>query len=483
MRRYFKQLMFFIHRWTGLLMSLLFVMWFVSGFVMIYHSFPKPQPNNYFHGLGNILGHESLLAPDPLIQESGSTLYTLEVLNGEPVYRLPGRPGKVYDAKTLSEISPLSKDACAVIVSSVNTAKVGRVEELNDYDQWIPWEYYQDYFPIQKFWLDDAKGTQLYVSARKGCIVQETTSLSRSMAWLGAIPHWMYFKALRLKAQLWSSVVIWISAIGCLACLSGIIVGLIRIRKRKISPYRKATLRWHHLTGLFFGLFVFTYILSGLMSLADIPDWLVKQESDVNYHQIWNGPRQLPNESVSQSVEKILTRKELEPIKRIICRDVMGRIFYEVYTKYPNQSECYIVDERSLRPLPPIAPLVIEKRMDKVLPQKQYSIHLLQNYTNYYQPSKGRDLPLPVYCINFKDEYHTKLFVSPKTGEMLKVVNNTTRLGWWLYKGLHTCKFSFLSDYEGWRQLWMILISIGGTIVSITSCVLGIKLIRKKIRS
>ncbi|MCT4643818.1 MAG: hypothetical protein N4A74_02440 [Carboxylicivirga sp.] len=478
MIKYIKQLMFFIHRWTGLLMSLFFVVWFVSGIVMIYHSFPKPQPQKYYHGLNVISGYDSLPTPTALFKQSGDVLFSLEMLNGEPIYRMPGRLGKVYNAKTLKEVSELKKEECESIVKSVFSAPINRYKVINDFDQWIPWSYYEAYFPIYKFWLDDAKGTQLYVSASKGCIVQETTSLSRTMAWFGAIPHWMYFKALRLKVQLWSSVVIWISAIGCIACLSGLIVGLVRLRKGKISPYRKATLRWHHISGLTFGLIVFSFILSGLMSLADVPTWLVSKEKDFDYNSVWNSSDRTITKEATLNLYEILSQKANN--KRIICRNAMGRIFYEVYTKSPNQSECYIVDEQ-VKPLPAIESTFIENWMAEALPHKQYSIHFVQDYTNYYQPSKRYDLPLPVCCLNLKDEFQTKLFVCPKTGRLLKVVNNSSRLGWWLYKGLHTFKFSFMSGYEGWRQLWMILISIGGTIVSITSFILGIKMIRKKI--
>ena len=37
----FTRFMFTLHRVTGTLLSLLFVCWFVSGMVMIYHGFPR----------------------------------------------------------------------------------------------------------------------------------------------------------------------------------------------------------------------------------------------------------------------------------------------------------------------------------------------------------------------------------------------------------------------------------------------------------
>jgi len=37
----FSRIMFTIHRVLGTLLSVLFLMWFVSGIVMIYHGFPS----------------------------------------------------------------------------------------------------------------------------------------------------------------------------------------------------------------------------------------------------------------------------------------------------------------------------------------------------------------------------------------------------------------------------------------------------------
>jgi hypothetical protein len=48
--------------------------------------------------------------------------------------------------------------------------------------------------PLWKFsW---SNGEQIYVSSVTGDVVQDTTRASRFWAYLGAIPHWMYFTPL-----------------------------------------------------------------------------------------------------------------------------------------------------------------------------------------------------------------------------------------------------------------------------------------------
>ena len=49
-----------------------------------------------------------------------------------------------------------------------------------------------------------------------------------------------------------------------------------RNRHSKFSPYRKRWYHWHYVSGIFFGIFVLTFTFSGMMSLADIPEWIHK---------------------------------------------------------------------------------------------------------------------------------------------------------------------------------------------------------------
>ena len=133
-------------------------------------------------------------------------------------------------------------------------------------------------FPIYKYYFDDEEQHQLYLSSKSGKVLQRTDQKSRFWAWIGAIPHWIYFTSLRQDAKLWSQVVIWLSGIGCLMCLAG---GYLAIRDLRLAcrrgkgltPYKKFWYKWHHLAGTLFGLFVLTFAFSGRMSLANVQDF------------------------------------------------------------------------------------------------------------------------------------------------------------------------------------------------------------------
>ena len=96
------------------------------------------------------------------------------------------------------------------------------IEPIDDVDQWTI--QLRGSRPLWKYrW---ASGEEVYVSQASGEVVQYTTPGSRVGAYLGPIPHWLYFTPLRKHASQWSTLVIWLSALGTATALVGIILGL-----------------------------------------------------------------------------------------------------------------------------------------------------------------------------------------------------------------------------------------------------------------
>lgn len=89
-----------------------------------------------------------------------------------------------------------------------------RVDSLNRLDQWIPFGYLTKEFPIYKFSFEDDARQEMYISSKSGKVLQWTDRNSRFWAWLGAIPHWVYFTSLRQNQALWINFMIWASGLG-----------------------------------------------------------------------------------------------------------------------------------------------------------------------------------------------------------------------------------------------------------------------------
>jgi hypothetical protein len=211
-----------LHRWWGVAFCLFFAMWFASGIVM--HFVPFPARNKAATIAGRTEAHTEEAARNVAAGYARSN--GLEVLH----------------------------------------ARAERV----DYDQWTVSGEYDSDRPLFRVALNDAAGTELYVSSTGGDIVLVTTRRIRILNYLGSIAHWIYPTALRHHAEVWRSFLWWLSLIGTIGMGLGIVIGITRLG----TPIRKKTAYqglqfWHHALGLLFAPFIFAWIFSGFLSLAE----------------------------------------------------------------------------------------------------------------------------------------------------------------------------------------------------------------------
>ena len=89
----FKRILLNIHKVLGLILCLLFFMWFISGFVMIYHGFPKVSSQDRLKIKevinGDLKGVEELIQtlPDTAILSGLS----VDMYLGSPTFHLRGK--------------------------------------------------------------------------------------------------------------------------------------------------------------------------------------------------------------------------------------------------------------------------------------------------------------------------------------------------------------------------------------------------------
>jgi hypothetical protein len=106
----------------------------------------------------------------------------------------------------------------------------------------------------------------------------------------------------------------------------------------------------------------------------------------------------------------------------------------------------------------------------------------LADYDSYYY-SRDHLAPLPVLRIKLDDPDKTWLYVDPQVSQVVGRINRLNRLERWLYNGLHSLDFSFL--YYN-RPLWdavVIVLSLGGAIVSGIGLIMGIRRVVRGLRS
>jgi hypothetical protein len=483
-----KKLLLQIHDLSGSLLSLMFVIWFLSGFVLIYAGFPHASREERFLHL-SFLGHSDFDSIQMPLQLSGKL--ELEKRSGVPVYRVyKGKKSqKVYNAFSLKQWEKCSEKEAIALAEDFVGAKMLKVQKIEELDQWMPWSYYRSLLPMYKISMADEEHTRIYISEKSGSIVQETTRTSRWAGRLGAMPHWVYLRALYLQKGFWAQVVLVFVLLGILASLSGLIVGVIRLRKRKKgekkqwcswSPYKKFWYKWHHISGFVFGLFVCTFILSGLISLTDIPKWMVPVHAKVSAQKSWNQKVDLKQFSKVSFSEVWNTLDDTCHIRKVAFKSAMNQPYLWIYRNDFEEADVYAIDENGVHRKPNSTEEEINSWCQRTFPKVDYDLKRQSEYDAYYQTSGMAARPLPVWQINLKDADHTRMYIDTKSGEVLSSYNANQRWRRWSYRALHSFDFPFLKQYECLRKILLMIVLLGGGIVSVSGFVLGIASFRRK---
>ena len=274
-----------VHRWMGLAFCLLFVLWFVSGMVMMYSDYPGISAKDR-------LSKSEALAPEAIYNSPAAAYSSLHwsqppdqvwlaMLEGRAVYRFRrGRSQALVYADNGEMFRPLTEVAGARIAAGWTGKPAARFQRiLQEADQWTLGGQFNRLRPVFKYaWPD---GEEVYVSSVTGEVAQHTTRASRMAAYFGAIPHWLYFTPLRKNGPLWNGVVVWSSGLGVVTCLFGLLAGVWMYSPSKrfrydgepsSIPYRGPK-RWHMIFGLIFGLVTCTWAFSGMLSMEPF-EWL-----------------------------------------------------------------------------------------------------------------------------------------------------------------------------------------------------------------
>ena len=287
-----KKILIFIHRWMGVTFCLLFLLWFLSGIVMMYWTYPEVTTADRLLRAPVLDASRIRLSPEEahglLQSREAPSDVRLGMFDGRPVYNFDFRGEEfiVYadDGQMQTEFPPEMALRIASAWSGQPPAAAA-VKEITEEDQWTVSGEFRALRPILKYaWPD---GEEVYVSTVTGEVVQYTTRVSRVSAYFGAIPHWLYFTPLRKRAQKWDRLVVWASGLGTVAALLGIAIGLwmyspsrtYRLAAAPASFPYTGNKRWHAILGLLFGLLLGSIpgIYFGSMISSHLPEALMRR--------------------------------------------------------------------------------------------------------------------------------------------------------------------------------------------------------------
>ena len=507
-----RRLIIFSHRYLGIAISLMCVVWFASGIVMMYAGgMPRVTEQVRLERLAPLDLSKVKLTPAEaahlLDLDGASTRPELLTVLQRPAYRFAGRVGGTVFADNGEVLHEVDVETSRAIASRFLDVPIDRVHferTLAEPDQWTLGNRGG---ALHKFDVDDEAGTEVYVSPYTADVAQMTTRSKRALAWLGTIPHWLYFTAIKTNQPLWYQLIVWLSAAASVLAALGLVLAFTQFRRTrpfqlsKAIPYR-GWMRWHYLLGAVFGVFALTWAFSGLVSMEPW-DWTNAEGLEIPRDVFAGGPADLSRFGPldAAALARVLDGRRLKAVGFTRIHD---EYYYTVAStegaarpeqKLERLHQPYLVDHRGdparllvsaqtmqVRREPFSVESILERLKNAVPDTPIVEQTLLQDYDSYYY-SRGGQSPLPVLRVKFGDPMQTWVYVDPRTSEMLSQVHRYSRIERWVYNGLHSLDFKF---WYSRRPLWdigMIVLLLGGLGGSMLGFYLGMKRLVRDLES
>lgn len=468
---FLKRWLYLTHRWIGIVSCLFFAMWFVSGLVMVYVPYPALGREEWLEGQAPIEWADVRTAPGAAFAGSDPAdlrRLHLEMRGAEPVWRWQSWDGEeqVRSAVDGRLVSATGREEASAIAAGYGRAGVSEIELIHN-DQWTVAGRYDSYRPLWKASLAGDEGRNLYVSSKTGAVVLETTARERFWNWLGAVPHWIYPTVLRQDQEAWRQVVMWLSGPCIIAGLTGIWIGILRVRlgrrrfrEGRITPYR-GWMMWHHLTGLAGSAFLILWIFSGWLSV-DPGHFFRSEGPGVDLQKQYAG-------AIDPSFDLARLAAALPAAQRVAWASAAGTPYLQV--EQAGMPMRYL-DAGTLAASAQ-DPERIQRAIADLFPQSRIASAETVAKPDAYWYTVNGELPLPVTRIKLDDNAATWLHLDPATGEVLGSMSRSDRIYRWLYDLFHRWDLNILLENRPARDLVIWIFSLLGLATSVTGVWIG----------
>lgn len=513
-----RRLIYLIHRWTGIGMCALMALWFVSGVVMLFVGYPKltpaerlaalpplplspplPQSLSLPAGAGCCVEPARAVAlsaapaavqtltltsiggrPQYLLLEGDGRYTTVDAVSGARAYRAdPGGPPGAAG-------TPAALAAAAMFKPGVGAHYAGLIAE----DRWTHSRALNPHRPLHVVDLDDDASTRVYVSSATGQVVLDAPRAERYWNFVGAWLHWLYMVRQQHTDPLWSWTLIGLSAVGVLSAATGLVNGVWRwrfvgrYRSGQRTPYRESYMRWHHLLGLTFGVVLCTWVFSGLMSMNPLGIFSARGARPNALAMQGGSPASL---RLPQTVAQVLTRLRAESFApRELEWKVFDGVPFILARDGGNDTRIVIAGQGrdGMRVLPFWPRAALERAATRLLPDRVASFEMLSRHDAQYYAREdasmygGAERRLPALRAVFADREATWVYLDPGSGQIALSVDQTQRLGRWLFNFLHSWDLPVLLAPAWPRDMALVALSIGGFLLSATAMVIALRRLR-----
>jgi uncharacterized iron-regulated membrane protein len=529
-----KRLLFWIHRWTGVVLALFMLIWFASGFVIMYSAqlnqdrlqqlahaevlrpesgwlslgeawersaaerkAEKVEPHRG-HGMGAGHGHG---AAAKTVSGGGRSVANPDVIIDARLVRKAGLPLWLIENGLGNRFAVSAIDGSLHKVSSEEAVRIASkwlevdgkdhnsVAYLGTFATDSTLRNQGSWSPFHRIAVDDSAGTELLISARTGEVLRVSTRFERVLYYVGNWIHLLRFVDVVSPGETRHTVQMWIGFGAALACLTGIINGWLRWRpgwfgrptysQGRTQPYRDFWWKWHFWGGLIGGVFALLWGLSGYLS--------------TNPWQIFSNPnptREQLARYVGGEIPRVMREWKPAPIAEA---DEDEGVVELGWHRLGNEAIllAYTPDGRRLSQAVPGAVLRFSESalLDaarRLIGQDAVATQDVQrDYDSYYYPRRGRgtwDRQLPVSRVAFDDDAASRVYIDPVDGRLLIKQDTSRRVYRWAFNLLHHWDFGWLNTRPV-RDVWMIVWVTLGLVISGTSVVLAWKRLQVTFRS
>ena len=417
------------------------------------------------------------ISPAQAMAAAGNDTSALRLVErgGKPAYIVETAMGLVaVDAATSAVLAPMTQEATRNVAARLLGGTALVVAPIA-YDQWVVHNRFDPLRPFFRIEARDAIGTELYLSARTGELVQRTLGTERAWNWAGAVLHWVYFTPLRSSFSAWDTTVWLLSFVAMLVAIAGTILGIIRTvaalrqARRSLSFFRGRWMRWHHISGLFVSPIILVWIFSGWLSMDHGRLFSRGQATPTQLAAFHGRPLSQSLAGINVSMLRTL------PVAAEIAFDVIGGEPVIIVSDPTGSIRTFDGEARAISPVTLLASA--KRGVAAAWPKAQIGSVSSVKPTDIFALAEG--WPQATIALTLVGKDAPSIYVDSRDGRLLTVMTASRAEYAWLYYTLHTLNFPALSSRPLLRRILIVALLLFGFIFSMTGCVIGIERLRR----